>query len=198
MIFETLRQFDDIHTHVMGNPRAVCSLPPEEAIILSHTCQNQSFSIMLHPWQICQHPRHDLFSQFAEAVSACSSDERFVAIGECGLDSECDTPLSDQIACFEQALLIARQYRKPVILHIVRMWDQLLLSTRRVFGQGGAATADAEGCRLIVHGYRKNLALAQQLVAQGYYLSLGSKFNPAVLTGIAPEKIYRETDETAK
>ena len=198
MIFETLKQFDDIHTHVMGNPRAVCSLPPEEAIILSRTSQDQPFSIMLHPWHICQYSGHDLLSQFAEAVSACSSDERFVAIGECGLDSKCDTPLSDQIACFEQALLIARQYRKPVILHIVRMWDQLLLSTRRVFGQGGAATADAEGCRLIVHGYRKNLALAQQLVAQGYYLSLGSKFNPAVLTGIAPEKIYRETDETAK
>ena len=197
MILETLRQFDDIHTHIAGNPRAVCSLSPEKAIDLSRSDLNQPFSIMLHPWHICQYPDQSLIAQFAEAVMICSSDPRFVAIGECGLDNECNTPIDTQVLCFERALAIAKESHKPVILHIVKMWDQLLLSTRRVFGPNGAAEAEANGCRLIIHGYRKNLTLAQQLVAQGYYLSLGNRYNTDVLTGIQPDRLYRETDETA-
>ena len=193
MIFEALRQFDDIHTHVVGNQNAVCSLPPEEAIALMRTDICQPYSIMLHPW----HVTPQMVEDFTEATGLCAADKRFVAIGECGLDSNCPTPIDLQRQGFVTALLSAKELHKPVVLHIVRQWDEMIRLTRKVFGKGGAHAADAQGCRLIVHGFRKNLPLAQQLVGEGFYLSLGHKYNPDVEKGIAPEKIYHESDDSA-
>lgn len=193
MINEALRQFEDIHTHVVGNANAVCSLSPKEAMALSRAATPQPYSIMLHPWLA----NENLLAEFLEAVEVCASDPRFVAVGECGLDATCATPLHVQRQCLEAALRAAHRCHKPVILHIVKTWDALLEITREVFGAGGAAAAESEGCRLIIHGFRKNLVLAQQLVAHGYYISLGKRYNPQVLAGISQDRLYRETDDSA-
>lgn len=193
MILEALRQFEDIHTHVAGNPKAVCSLSPSEAIKMSHSDINQPYSIMLHPWYI----NDSLLKEFYEAVKICSSDSRFVAIGECGLDTNCETSIATQEKCFEEALLTARKYKKPVILHIVKSWDKLIQITNKVFGSKGAVCANSEGCRMIIHGFRKNAELAKQFVDLGYYISLGKKYNPEIPSTIEEDKIYHETDDSA-
>lgn len=193
MISEPLRQFSDIHTHHKGDPSAVCSLQPSEAIELCRSDENQPFSIMLHPW----HANVELDMQFLNAINFCKADPRFVAIGECGLDKNCDTPLDVQLHSFEIALRTAKEMHKPVILHVVKMWDPMFKVVNAIFGSQGAIKADTEGARLIVHGFRKNAQLARQLVDAGYYLSLGNKFNPDVISVINSNKIYHETDETA-
>ena len=182
MISETLRAFEDIHTHVSGNPKAICSLPPKEAIEMCRSNSNQPYSIMLHPWYIDQ----KLIEEFVEAVKFCKDDPNFIAIGECGLDSNCETPAELQQEGFVEALKTAKKLHKPVIVHIVKAWDRLF----QLVDQYG----DVKNAPVVIHGYRKNVQMARQLVARGYYLSLGHKYNVDVPKMIAKDRLFHETD----
>lgn len=193
MILEALRNFDDIHTHVKAGPKSICSLPPKEAMALSRSDIDQPYSIMLHPWYTNQ----QMIDDFVEAVEICASDPRFVAIGECGFDANCQTPFPMQEKSLTIALQSARKHQKPVILHVVKSWDALFAAVDLTFGLSGAISADAEGCRMIVHGFRKNEVFAQQLIRLGYYISLGCKYNPKVLSTIDKDRVYFETDNSA-
>lgn len=182
MISGTLRAFDDIHTHVLGNPKAICSLSPKDAIEMCRNQGNQPYSIMLHPWYIDQ----NLINEFRDAVEICKDDTNFIAIGECGLDSNCETQIELQQEGFIEALTTAKKLHKPVIVHIVKLWDKLL----KLVNQYG----DMENAPVIIHGYRKNVQLAQQLVDRGFYLSLGEKYNVDVPKVIPKDKLFHETD----
>ena len=184
MIYGALSEFDDVHTHVKAGPRSICSLSPKEAVELSRTDIEQPYSIMLHPWYI----NAELLTEFLKAIKICQKDPRFVAIGECGLDTNCDSDPAIQEEGFIAALTAAKELRKPVIVHIVKAWDRLF----QLVDQYG----DKENCQIVIHGYRKNVQLAQQLVARGYYLSLGKKYNVEVPKVIPKEKLLRETDTT--
>lgn len=184
MIYGALREFDDIHTHIKAGPRSICSLSPKEAIELSRTDIEQPYSIMLHPWYI----NAELLAEFHEAIEICRQDSRFVAIGECGLDTNCETELSVQEEGFIAALTAAKNLHKPVIVHIVKAWDRLI----QLIDQYG----DKENSPIVIHGYRKNVQLAQQLVARGYFLSLGKKYNVEVPKIIPKDKLFHETDTT--
>ena len=49
---------------------------------------------------------------------------------------------------------------------------------------------------LIVHGFRKGPQLARQLLAAGFHLSLGEKFNPEVARIVPTSRLWFETDES--
>lgn len=63
-----------------------------------------------------------------------------------------------------------------------------------VWSKDGASAASDAGCPLIIHGYRKGLVLAQELVRHGFYLSLGEKYNSDVAKQISSSNLYHETD----
>jgi len=190
MIIGALRQFKDIHTHLKGVADSVCSLPPKEAIALQNTENNQFFSLELHPWFVDD----QMIEDFLLAASLNSANPHLVAIGECGIDANCETEMKYQIYAFEVALKTAKEMHLPVVIHAVKSWENIFASVEKIFGSLGAKSADAEGCRLIIHGFRKNEILAKQLVRLGYYISLGEKFNEKVILEIPEDKIYHETD----
>lgn len=190
MIYGALRQFSDIHTHLKGVADSICSLPPKEAISMLGSDNNQYFSLELHPWFVV--PK--MIEDFLEASTLLEGNQHLVAIGECGIDANCNTDIDLQISAFEIALETAKRLHLPVVLHVVKSWEAVFASVEKIFGRRGAHSADAEGCRLIVHGFRKNENMARQLIDAGYYISLGEKYNENVVSAIPEDKIYHETD----
>ncbi len=133
----------DFHTH----------LPTAEGVI-----SPRSFGI--HPWNAGEEPSAT-FDEFERR-----HHEEFDAadiIGECGLDKVCDTPWDDQLRIFEWHLLIAREMGKPVVVHCVRAYNELILLSRQ-FRQVSMA----------VHGFTGNSTLAGQLTREGIALSFGA------------------------
>ena len=139
----------DFHTH----------LPTAEGVI-----SPRSFGI--HPWNAGEEPSAT-FEEFERRHH--EEFENADIIGECGLDKACNTPWDDQLRLFEWQLHIAREMDKPVVVHCVRAYNELILLSRR-FGQ----------VSLAVHGFSGNTTLAEQLTREGITLSFGaSLLDPA-------------------
>ena len=177
----------DIHTHHPHRPEALLSLPPQEALSGCDT----PFSLELHPWRLADSPEgQELFRAFSLAANVLQGHPLLLAIGECGLDNQCGVPLAEQVEAFRLALRTARQMHLPVILHGVGYWAELTQCCR----EEGMLTPDCPP--LIVHGFRKGPQLAQQLLAAGFHLSLGEKFNPEVARIVPTSRLWFETDES--
>ncbi len=140
----------------------------------------QYYSLQLHPWHLTG--RQDI-EAYVTMARKLRDDPYFVAIGECGLDALCDTPLPLQKEAFRTALLMAEEQNKPVIIHCVKLWAELMALTR------------GHQSPLIIHGFRKGPELAKQLLDAGFSLSLGQHFHPEVKEIAPPDRLFSETDE---
>ncbi len=182
-------EVEDIHTHRSGDARAVLSLPPDK---LASLAGNRLYSISLHPWAVSP----TAMLAFSEAAAERNGDRRWIAAGECGLDHLCTTPADLQEKAFELSLATAREYGRPTVIHCVRRWNELSVSVKRIWGVKGAAAAYEAGTPLIIHGFRKGLQMACQLLAAGFCLSLGEHFQKEVACRIPVDRLYLETDES--
>lgn len=181
----------DIHTHKAGNPQAILSLEPEQAIELcTHNPTQQPYSIALHP-AFLHNQSENIFKQ---AISHCIQDPLCMAIGECGLDKYSETPLITQIKMFEMALSAAKTHHLPTIIHCVHMWNEMRTCVQNVWGPNGAKEALSYHTPLIVHGFRKKAILAEQLLHAGFCLSIGEHFQEGLRKLIPNEQLYFETD----
>lgn len=187
--------FTDIHTHTPGRPGSILSVPAErvgvvvEANRQKHLTEQQYYSIELHPW----HLNESSIATFLSAVEQYRDDPHFVAIGECGLDGLCSTPLDLQLYAFRASLQSAQSLGKPVIIHCVKLWSQLIAEAKPYMTQSqgkGEATPP-----LIIHGFRKGPQLARQLLDAGFSISIGKLHHPDILSIIPPDRLYHETDE---
>lgn len=188
MKIEELYIFEDIHTHVKAGQKSICSVMPKDAIALCKSKEYQPFSIELHPWYASRR----LLQEFLDACEICRDDARFVAIGECGLDKGekgKENGFDIQEECFRHALRKAKELQKPVIIHCVKAWDELHKLIKAQY-----PLPLTHYPPIIIHGFRKNAIFAQQLIQQGYYISLGKKYNPEIPKIIPADKIFHETD----
>ena len=193
-----LHRFADIHTHLEGQPNSILSVPAEgvERIVLRNAALpsaiRQCYSLQLHPWHVKAETDIDAFRQMAQQLK---DDPQMVAIGECGLDAQCDTSPVLQRQAFRTALRTARELRKPVIVHCVRLWAEMIHDVHLVFPELKTQPEAWREWPIIVHGYRKGTQLAQQLLDAGLSLSLGKKYNPDVAKMLPTERCYAESDE---
>lgn len=181
MKFDELK---DIHTHRPGRPDALLSLPPEKAL----AGYEMPYSLELHPWHVCE----ALISAFQRVSGQLRDDPNLLAIGECGLDNKCTTPLPVQIEAFKVALSTARELHLPVIIHCVGYWAEMMACVQEILPM---PQREGLGVRPIVHGFRKGPQLAQQLLKAGFCISLGAHFNSQTKDIIPPNKLYWETDD---
>jgi len=108
-----------------------------------------------------------------------------VAVGEAGLDKLVETPMDIQVEVFKEQAVLAEELRKPLIIHCVKAWDELLIVKKKINPQ----------VQWIIHGFRGNRQLAAQLIAQGFGLSFGRNFNQEALQIAWPQHLFAETDE---
>ena len=144
------------------------------------------YTLGMHPWHI---GRQDKGAALA-TIAAAAEDPNLLGIGECGLDKCIGTPLTLQLAVFDSQIVLAERLGKPLIIHCVRAFNELLAIKK------GRKTQ----LPWIVHGFQGNPVLAGQLLKQGFYLSLGKalldKGDNArrVLAAMPLERLFLETD----
>lgn len=138
-------------------------------------------SLGIHPWWVDADWRV-LFERMRQRVRA--DDVLFV--GECGLDKVRGGDWSAQLACFEAQVALAEQVGKPLLIHCVKAYDEVLgvCRTTRV--------------RRIIHGFRGKPQLAQELLNRGFDLSFGFRFNSDSLRlAYEHRRMWLETDDVS-
>lgn len=143
------------------------------------------FSTGIHPWYIDDEKLEEHFAIIENRLKLPNC----LAIGECGLDKRIETPLEIQISVFEKQLVLAKQYQKPVILHLVAAFQELIEIKNKM----------EPGVPMIVHGFSKNAQVAKQLLNNGFYLSFGKYLlrNPElseVFAQVPEDRFFLETD----
>lgn len=136
------------------------------------------FSCGVHPW----------YSEDAEPqlkfLGEIAGDSRIVAIGETGLDKLKGPDLSIQQTVFEYQIQLSEQLGKPLIIHCVKAWDELVQIRKKHKPRQS----------WVIHGFRGKAEQARQLLDHGFYISVGEKFNPDTIKEIPLDKLFCETD----
>lgn len=172
----------DIHTHqpsVHPEDIAIVNTIIREECDLSMPAQWCSAGI--HPWYI-----YNVDKQIS-CLESVASSSAIVAIGEAGLDKLVKTPLDIQKNVFLRQAVLAEKLKKPLIIHCVKAWGELI-AVRKIV---------KPHIPWIIHGFRGNGELAQQLILQGFYLSFGEHFQISSLCKAWPERLLIETDESS-
>lgn len=112
----------------------------------------------LHPVYLDQHGESDV-----AALERAIADHRVLAVGEIGLDYQVqELDHARQQALLEAQLAVARAADLPVLLHVRKAHDQMLLTLRRARVKGG-----------IAHAFNGSLQQAQQYLDLGFRLGFG-------------------------
>lgn len=136
------------------------------------------FSCGVHPW----------YSEDAEPqlkfLKEIAGDPRIVAIGEAGLDKLKGPDLAIQQTIFAQQVELSEQLQKPLIIHCVKAWDELL-RIKKMYRPRQP---------WIIHGYKGKIDLAKQLLSHGFFFSVNDRFNADAIRVIPLERLFCETD----
>lgn len=144
-----------------------------------------SYSIGIHPWFIDE----NRLSTDLQIIEEKLKLSECLALGECGLDKRIEVPMQLQIEVFEKQIALAEKYQKPLVLHLVAAFDELIEIKKRL----------NISVPIIIHGFSKSEQLAKQLIDNGFYLSFGkyllrNKEMETVFKSIPNDKFFLETD----
>jgi TatD DNase family protein len=94
---------------------------------------------------------------------------------------------------FEKQLLLAQQYQKPVVIHCVAAFQELIEIIKKL-----NITVP-----ILIHGFSKSEQLAKQLLDNGFYISFGKYLllNPElelVFKSMPNDRFFLETDTVEK
>ncbi len=168
----------DIHTHNQNPPhQAVISIHPGEEMR-----QGFFYSVGIHPWETneCNQETINLLRENA-------LNPQVVAIGETGLDHLRGANVEKQTEIFIEHVKLSEKTCKPLILHVVKTFPEIIALKKRI----------KPSQPWIIHGFRGNPILAQELLRHDFDLSLGEKFNPATLKVIPRDRLWVETDTSS-
>ena len=176
-------EFFNFHTHQFTNQSNVLELVnqyPNE-----FDASIPFYSIGIHPWYIVS----DRIDADLKIIEEKLQTENCLAIGECGLDKRIEIPLEQQIIVFEKQLALAEKYKKPVVIHCVAAFQEVIEIKKKM----------KISVPMIIHGFSKNSQLANQLIAAGFYISFGKYLlrNPElkmVFQNIPNDRFLLETD----
>lgn len=168
----------NFHHHTLGNFYGIYNLELGENVPESY------FSVGIHPKKIDEN-----WEKNFEVFKKISLQYNCLAIGECGLDALIDIDANLQKTVFERQILWANEIQKPVIIHCVK-WFQELIPFQKL----------AE-VPLIIHGFNKKKSVADEMLKHGFFLSFGKSvlYNlslQSILKEIPIDKIFLETDDT--
>lgn len=179
--------FIDFHTHkteVESNVFSICS----HSVGNPRNYGEQFLSVGLHPWDIS---KVDVETAIAE-IESMMGDERVIMVGECGLDRCHGVSMAVQLRVFERHVLLSEQYAKPLVIHCVRAFDELLALKKCHKPQQ----------IWVVHGFANNVGIAGRLANEGILFSFGQNlFNPngnsiKVIRQLTDIPFFLETDDS--
>ena len=168
--------FVDIHTHI------------DNQSVIKIVNENFKEKVLktegVHPWKVC----------------ACDNEiprlrlGMTAAIGEVGLDKVHKETFEKQVEVFEEMIRLSESYRKPMIVHCVRAYSEIIEIRKKT-----KATMP-----WVIHGFNSSVETMRQLFKHDMYISLGEVLyrneNQAVeiLKNIPVERLFLETDVSGR
>ena len=172
----------NIHTHHLTNENGI-SIYNNRFLFDTEIKTDHLFSIGIHPYDINLVDENS-FKELEKKLN----HKNCIAIGECGLDKLKNTDLISQKIVLQKQLELAVKYNKPLIIHCVKAFDELIELCKPFENK----------IQLIIHGFNKSEELALQLISKGFYLSLNHTiFNKENFdfTKLPINKLFFETDD---
>lgn len=173
----------NLHTHRFTNQKHILELVNQYPWEFDEKIP--FYSIGIHPWYIDENrlPTDLQLIDQKLALTDC------LALGECGLDKRIERPLEIQIKVFKDQLLLAEKHQKPVVLHCVAAFEEII----RIKKEQNVTVP------MIIHGFSKNEQTAKRLLDNGFYLSFGKYLlrNPELKTvfqSVPNDRFFLETD----
>jgi TatD DNase family protein len=178
-----MTKFINLHTHQFSNDSNVLEVVNQYPWEFDSNIP--TYSIGIHPWYIDENRLVSDLKTIEEKLKEASC----LALGECGLDKRIEIPLETQIQVFHQQLDLVETTEKPIILHCVAAFQEIISIKKDRNIQNP----------MIIHGFSKNEQVAQSLLSNGFYLSFGKYLmrNPdleKVFTFAPENNILLETD----
>jgi TatD DNase family protein len=133
----------------------------------------------IHPWDAERNlPMPDF--------SACD------IVGETGLDYAKEVSREAQQELFLRHLTAAEKLEKPVVLHVVKSFEDVMIALKKHRLQG-----------VVFHGFIGSREQAQRAISEGYYLSFGDRSlrsprTREVIATMPIEKLFCETDDNTE
>ncbi len=173
----------NLHTHKATNQPDIFELVNQYPKDFDDSIPN--YSIGIHPWYIVE----EKIEEELAFIESKLSEGNCLAIGECGLDKRIEIPFELQQKVFEKQLDLAEKFKKPVIIHCVASFQELIKikNDKKI------------SVPMIIHGFSKNEQLAKQLIDNGFYLSFGKYLlrNPeleSAFSSVPNDRFFLETD----
>ncbi|MFY8182005.1 MAG: TatD family hydrolase [Flavobacterium sp.] len=176
-------KYFNLHTHKFTNSSDILELVNQYPWEFDATIPN--YSIGIHPWYIDENRLENDLKTIEEKLQL----KECLALCECGLDKRIEIPLNIQIEVFEKQIALAEKYQKPLVLHLVSAFDELIAIKKRL----------KINVPIVIHGFSKNEQVAKQLIDNGFYLSFGKYLlrNPdleTVFKSVPNDRFFLETD----
>jgi TatD DNase family protein len=176
-------QYFNLHTHSFSNQGDVVELVSQYPQEFTDAFPN--YSIGIHPWFI----EEDRIEADLAIIESKLKEPNCLAVGECGLDKRIEISFELQQTVFERQLLLAEQYQKPVVIHCVAAFQELIAIKMRL----------KISVPFLIHGFSKNEQVANELVANGCYISFGKYLLrlpqlESVFRAMPNDRFFLETD----
>jgi TatD DNase family protein len=183
-------QYIDLHTHRPAGDPEVFEI---ESVFYDKVASGKTpfFSAGLHPWHLQNIDLKEAELWLREQVA----QDGCLAVGETGLDKAAAAPWDRQISAFQICHRVAAETGKPLIIHCVRAYGEVVQLLNRPMSPA-LTTPPA-----IFHGFNKHQQTARMLLDAGYFLSFG----PALLLANSPAagafrtipaaQLFLETDD---
>lgn len=177
----------DIHTHTHTLPaithdyevRCILNVYPSDFHNTIKDDPNCYYSCGIHPWYC-----HNYEAQLA-TLGDIVKHPRVVAVGEVGLDKLKGPNMELQLEVFEKQIQLSIENHKPLIIHCVKAWDELIKLRKKYIDQPN----------WIIHGFAGNQIQVKQLCDHGFKISFGEHFNKEAVEAVPIDSIFCETDE---
>jgi len=170
--------FVDIHTHTADNQSVIKIVDDFSEKILK--------TWGIHPWEVTEASLSRI--QFA-SEQICTD-----IIGEVGLDKVHKETFEKQIEVFEEMIRLSESYRKPMIIHCVRAYSEIIEIRKKM-----KATMP-----WVIHGFNSSVETMRQLLKYDIYISLGEILYRSeiqavkILKDISVERLFLETDVSGR
>lgn len=171
--------FLDFHTHQIvkeaGAQNIYNVILSEETMQDQRWMKQEAVSVGIHPWYMAGN-RLDEMLAFLQEVAVLPVVK---CIGEAGLDALRGGDMAVQEMVFTRQIRIAEAVGKPVVIHCVRAFNELMAVAKNV----------RPDVPMIIHGFSRKPELARKLISAGFYLSFGKD----LLNKPQVQEAFRET-----
>ena len=138
-------KYFNLHTHQFSNQLDVVELvnqyPQEFDAAIPY------YSIGIHPLYIDENRLESDFQILEQKLEL----PECLALGECGLDKRAETSFEVQQSVFERQLAFAEKHRKPVVIHCVAAFQELIEIKKKL----------KISVPMIIHGFSKKVELGE-------------------------------------